>query len=41
VFVQTKEEHPELTKPLFCKIIGISGSSLKRNMKNRQQLGQQ
>jgi hypothetical protein len=29
VFVQAKEEHPELTKPQPCKIIGISYSSLK------------
>ncbi len=34
VFVQTKEEHPELTKPQLCKMIGISDSSPKRNMKN-------
>ncbi len=30
VFVQAKEEHPELTKPQLCKMIGISDSSLKR-----------
>jgi hypothetical protein len=34
VFVQSKEEHPELTKPQLCKMIGISDSSLKRIMKN-------
>jgi hypothetical protein len=34
VFVQAKEEHPELTKPQLCKLIGISDSSLKRTMKD-------
>jgi hypothetical protein len=34
VFVQAKEEHPELTKPQLCKVIGISDSSLKRIMKD-------
>ena len=34
VFVQAKEEHPELTKPQLCKMIGISDSSLKRIMKD-------
>ncbi len=34
VFVQAKEEHPELTKPQLCKMIGVSDSSLKRIMKN-------
>jgi hypothetical protein len=34
VFVQAKEEHPELTKPQICKMIGISDSSLKRIMKD-------
>jgi hypothetical protein len=34
VFVQAKEEHPELTKPQLCKMIGISNSSLKRIMKD-------
>ena len=34
VFVQTKEEHPELTKPKLCEMIGISDSSLKRIMKD-------
>lgn len=24
VFIQAKEEHPELTKPQLCKMIGIS-----------------
>jgi hypothetical protein len=33
VFVQAKE-HPELTKPQLCKMIGISDSSLKRIMKD-------
>ncbi len=33
-FVQAKEEHPELTKPQLCKLIGISDSSLKRIMKD-------
>jgi hypothetical protein len=33
-FVQAKEEHPELTKPQLCKMIGISDSSLKRIMKD-------
>jgi hypothetical protein len=33
VFVQAKEEHPELTKPQLCKMIGISDSSLKRIIK--------
>ncbi len=34
VFVQAKEEHPELTKPQLCKMIGISDSSLKLIMKD-------
>jgi hypothetical protein len=34
MFVQAKEEHPELTKPQLCKKIGISGSSLKSIMKD-------
>src|SRR5882724_9246463 len=34
VFVQANEEHPELTKPQLCKMIGISDSSLKRIMKD-------
>ncbi len=34
VFVQAKEEHPELTKPQLCKMIRISDSSLKRIMKD-------
>ncbi len=34
VFAQAKEEHPELTKPQLCKMIGISDSSLKRIMKD-------
>jgi hypothetical protein len=34
LFVQAKEEHPELTKPQLCKMIGISGSSLKSIMKD-------
>jgi hypothetical protein len=39
VFVQAKEERPELTKSQLYKVIGISDSSLKRimrdlNMKN-------
>jgi hypothetical protein len=34
VFVQAKEEHPELTKPQLCKMIGISDSGLKRILKN-------
>ncbi len=34
VFVQAKEEHPELTKPQLCKMIGISDSILKRIMKD-------
>ncbi len=34
VFVQAKKEHPELTKPQLCKMIGISDSSLKRIMKD-------
>ena len=33
VFVQAKEEHPELTKPQLYKLIGIPDSSLKRIMK--------
>ena len=33
VFVQAKE-HPELTKPQLCKMIGISDSSLKHIMKD-------
>ena len=28
VFVQAKEEHPELAKPQLCKMTGISNSSL-------------
>jgi hypothetical protein len=32
VFVQAKEEYPELTKPQLC--IGIPDSSLKRIMKD-------
>jgi len=32
VFIQAKEEHPELTKPQLCKMIGIPDSSLKRIM---------
>ena len=32
MFIQAKEEHPELTKPQLCKMIGISDSSLKRIM---------
>jgi hypothetical protein len=35
VFVQAKEERPELTKPQLCKMIGISDSSLKRIMKSK------
>jgi hypothetical protein len=31
VFVHAKER-PELTKPQLCKVIGISGSSLKRKV---------
>jgi hypothetical protein len=34
MFVQAKEEHPGLTKPQLCKMIGISDSSLKRIMKD-------
>jgi hypothetical protein len=34
VFVHAKEEHPELTKPQLCKVIGISDSSLKRILKD-------
>ncbi len=34
LFVQAKEEHPELTKPQLCEMIGISDSSLKRIMKD-------
>jgi hypothetical protein len=34
VFVQAKEEHPELTKPQLCKMIGISDSSIKCIMKD-------
>jgi hypothetical protein len=34
VLVQAKEEHPELTKPHLCKMIGISDSNLKRTMKD-------
>jgi hypothetical protein len=34
VFVQAKEEYPELTKPQLCKMIGISDLSLKRIMKD-------
>jgi hypothetical protein len=34
LFVQAKEEHPELTKPQLCKMIGISDSSLKRIIKD-------
>ncbi len=34
VFAQAKEEHPELTKPQLCKMIGLSDSSLKRIMKD-------
>ncbi len=34
MFVQAKEEHPELTKSQLCKMIGISDSSLKRIMKD-------
>ncbi len=34
VFVQAKEEHPELTKPQLCKMIGISDSCLNRIMKD-------
>ena len=33
VFVQAKEEHPELSKPQLC-MIGISDSSLKRIKKD-------
>ncbi len=33
-FVHPKEEHPELTKPQLCKMIGISDSNLKRIMKD-------
>jgi hypothetical protein len=33
VFIQAKEEHPAITKPQLCKMIGISDSSLKRIMK--------
>jgi hypothetical protein len=33
MFVQAKEEHPELTKPQLGKMIGISDLSLKRIMK--------
>ena len=28
-FVEAKEEHPQLTKPQLCKIIGILDSSHK------------
>jgi AraC-like DNA-binding protein len=34
VFVQAKEEHPELSIAQLCKMIGISDSSLKRIMKD-------
>ncbi len=34
VFVQAKEEHPELTKPQLCKMIAISDSIFKRIMKD-------
>jgi hypothetical protein len=34
VFVQAKEDHPELTKPQLYKMIGISDSSLRRIMKD-------
>ncbi len=34
MFIQAKEEHPELTKPQLYKMIGKSDSSLKRIMKN-------
>ncbi len=34
MFVQAKEEHPELAKPQLFKMIGISDSSLKRIMKD-------
>jgi hypothetical protein len=34
IFVQAKEDHPELTKPQLCKMIWISDSSLKRIMKD-------
>jgi hypothetical protein len=34
MFVQEKKEHPELTKPQLCKMIGISDSSLKRILKD-------
>jgi hypothetical protein len=34
LFVQAKEEHPELTKSQLCKMIEISDSSLKRIMKD-------
>ncbi len=34
VFVQAKEEHPELTKPQLCKVKVISDSSLKHIMKD-------
>ncbi len=34
VFVQAKEEYPELTKPQLCKMIGIPDSSLKRIMED-------
>ncbi len=34
IFVQAKEDHPELTKSQLCKMIGISDSSLKRIMKD-------
>jgi DNA-binding MarR family transcriptional regulator len=33
-FVQALEENPNLTKSQICKKIGISDSSLKRNMKS-------
>jgi hypothetical protein len=29
VFVQAKEEHPDLIKPQLCEMIGISDSSIK------------
>jgi hypothetical protein len=34
VFVQAKEEHPELTKPQLCNVKRISDSSLKLIMKD-------
>ncbi len=34
LFVQAKEEQPELTKPQLWKMIRISDSSLKRIMKD-------